>query len=434
MIIDVFIVGVVLLGGWFTGTWMRGGTDLDRLHPGYFLPTVAGGLVASAGAAEVGQQRLAQFMLGLGILCWIIVGSMILGRLIFRPPLPDALAPTMAIEVAPAAVASVAYFFSHGARITPFVTALAGYGLLMVVAQIPLLSRYVRLKFSLATWAFTFSWAAVASTLLFWIEAEHVTRRPGLRLPGAGRHQRAGRRHRCPHRRGHLPGSPASTADGPDHRSLTGPGHEPLPAGGCCGQLALHDNPAVSTTNIKENPTMSDLPNIVLVHGAWADGSCWSTVIERLQARGYDVTAPQFPESSLADDVARLRQVLARQNGPTVVAGHSYGGQIMTALGTDAPNAVALVYIAAFGLDEGESIGALLAVGSSDPGTRQPRHRRARLCVVAEGRFRQPFCSRRRRGRSECHVRRSATALDVHPRRRDGRPGLEVAADVVHGR
>src|SRR5471030_3291691 len=108
---------------------------------------------------------------------------------------------------------------------------------------------------------------------------------------------------------------------------------------------------------------MNDLPNIVLVHGAWADGSCWSTVIERLQTRGYNVTAPQFPESSLADDVARLRQVLARQNGPTVVAGHSYGGQIMTALGTDAPNAVALVYIAAFGLDEGESIGALLQQG-----------------------------------------------------------------------
>ena len=104
-------------------------------------------------------------------------------------------------------------------------------------------------------------------------------------------------------------------------------------------------------------------PNIVLVHGAWADGSCWSAVIERLQADGYHVTAPQFPESSLADDVARLRQVLDRQDGPTIVAGHSYGGQIMTALGTDAPNVAGLVYIAAFGLDEGESIGGLLAQG-----------------------------------------------------------------------
>jgi pimeloyl-ACP methyl ester carboxylesterase len=108
---------------------------------------------------------------------------------------------------------------------------------------------------------------------------------------------------------------------------------------------------------------MNARPNVVLVHGAWADGSCWSAVIERLQADGYNVTAPQFPESSLAADVARLRQVLDRQGGPTIVAGHSYGGQIMTALGTDGPNVAGLVYIAAFGLDEGESIGGLLAQG-----------------------------------------------------------------------
>ena len=83
---------------------------------------------------------------------------------------------------------------------------------------------------------------------------------------------------------------------------------------------------------------MTALPNVVLVHGAWADGSSWSAVIERLQAEGYKVTAPQFSLHAIADDVARLRLVLARQDGPTIVAGHSYGGQIMTALGTDAPN------------------------------------------------------------------------------------------------
>ncbi|MEJ2886362.1 alpha/beta fold hydrolase [Actinomycetospora aeridis] len=107
--------------------------------------------------------------------------------------------------------------------------------------------------------------------------------------------------------------------------------------------------------------------NIVLVHGAWADGSCWSSVVEALQARGHHVTSPQFPETSLEADVARLRQVLRRQDGPTLVVGHSYGGQIMTALGQDAPNAVGLVYIAAFGLDEGESIGKLLAQGPPSP-------------------------------------------------------------------
>jgi len=112
---------------------------------------------------------------------------------------------------------------------------------------------------------------------------------------------------------------------------------------------------------------MPTKPNIVLVHGAWADGSSWSAVIERLQARGHRVIAPQFPLTALGDDVARLRQVLEFQDGPTIVVGHSYGGQIMTSLGTNAPNVVGLVYIAAFGLDEGESLGALLAQGPVTP-------------------------------------------------------------------
>ena len=107
--------------------------------------------------------------------------------------------------------------------------------------------------------------------------------------------------------------------------------------------------------------------NIVLVHGAWADGSSWGPVIERLQGEGYHVIAPQFPLTSLADDVARLRQVLEFQDGPTIVVGHSYGGQVMTALGRNAPSVVGLVYIAAFGLEQGESLGALLSQGPVTP-------------------------------------------------------------------
>jgi len=108
---------------------------------------------------------------------------------------------------------------------------------------------------------------------------------------------------------------------------------------------------------------MSDKPTVVLVHGAWADGSCWSAVIESLQTDGYTVAAPQFPETALKDDVARLRQVLRRQTGPIVLVGHSYGGQIITALGADSAGVTALVYVAAFGLDEGESLGKLLSGG-----------------------------------------------------------------------
>ncbi len=107
--------------------------------------------------------------------------------------------------------------------------------------------------------------------------------------------------------------------------------------------------------------------NVVMVHGAWADGSCWSDVIQHLQKAGYNVTAPQFPHTSLADNLARLREVLAVQPGPTIVVGHSYGGQVLTALGKDAPNVVGLVYIAGFGLDEGESLGALLSQGPPTP-------------------------------------------------------------------
>lgn len=112
-------------------------------------------------------------------------------------------------------------------------------------------------------------------------------------------------------------------------------------------------------------------PNIVLVHGAWADGSIWSGVIERLQAAGFQVRAPQFPLSSLADDVTRLRQVLEFQEGPTIVAGHCYGGQIITALDPDGTSVAGLVYVAAFSLDEGESLGAVLAQG---PVTRALAH------------------------------------------------------------
>src|SRR5262245_64849367 len=83
---------------------------------------------------------------------------------------------------------------------------------------------------------------------------------------------------------------------------------------------------SVERTPPEGSHAMSDRPTIVLVHGAWADGSCWSGVIERLQAGGLTVRAPQFPLSSLEADVARLRQVLEAVEGPVVVVGHSYGG------------------------------------------------------------------------------------------------------------
>jgi tellurite resistance protein len=166
---DVFIALTVLHGAWFTGQLIYGDYALDQLHPGYFLPTVAGGLIASSSAAGVGQLALGHVMFGYGMVCWFVLGSIILGRLFFRPPLPAALTPTLAIEVAPAAVASLAWFALRGGAIDGIAQVLAGYGVLMVLAQLRLLPMFVRLKFSIGFWAFTFAWAAVASVVLHWL-------------------------------------------------------------------------------------------------------------------------------------------------------------------------------------------------------------------------------------------------------------------------
>ncbi len=98
--------------------------------------------------------------------------------------------------------------------------------------------------------------------------------------------------------------------------------------------------------------------NIVLVHGLFADGSSWSEVIPRLQAIGFNVTSVQNRLTDLADSVAQTRRVLARQDGPTVLAGHSFSGVIVTEAGID-PNVSALVYVAARAPDAGEDYAAL---------------------------------------------------------------------------
>src|SRR3954467_1647654 len=86
--------------------------------------------------------------------------------------------------------------------------------------------------------------------------------------------------------------------------------------------------------------------NVVLVHGAYADGSCWSEVIERLHAAGVTATAVQNPLRSVADDAAATRVILARHAEPTILVGHSYGGTVITEAGAD-PHVVGLVYVAA---------------------------------------------------------------------------------------
>ena len=106
--------------------------------------------------------------------------------------------------------------------------------------------------------------------------------------------------------------------------------------------------------------------NVVLVHGAYADGSCWSEVIGRLQLAGSKATAVQNPLTSLAEDVAATRRILALQDGPTVLVGHSWAGTVISEAGVD-PNVSALVYVAARAPDAGEDYTALAAKFPTPP-------------------------------------------------------------------
>jgi pimeloyl-ACP methyl ester carboxylesterase len=103
-------------------------------------------------------------------------------------------------------------------------------------------------------------------------------------------------------------------------------------------------------------------PSIVLVHGAWADGSSWSGVIKRLQQQGYTVYAPANPLRGLTSDSAYIASFLQSISGPIILVGHSYGGAVITNAATGNPNVKALVYIDAFAPDQGESLASLSSV------------------------------------------------------------------------
>jgi pimeloyl-ACP methyl ester carboxylesterase len=114
--------------------------------------------------------------------------------------------------------------------------------------------------------------------------------------------------------------------------------------------------------------TAAAKPTIVLVHGAFADGSSWQRVIPLLEKDGYYVIAVQIPLSSLDDDIATTKRVIDAQKGPVVVVGHSYGGIVITGAASRNPNVKALVYIAAFAPDANEPVGPLTEKYPSDLG------------------------------------------------------------------
>lgn len=123
---------------------------------------------------------------------------------------------------------------------------------------------------------------------------------------------------------------------------------------------------AVSTAAMVPTAFAQDAPSIVLVHGAWANGSSWQEVVPLLQARGLDVVAVHNPASSFEDDVAATRRVIADQPGDVILVGHSYGGAVITEAG-NSDKVRALVYVAAFAPAVGQSVNAIVAAAPEPP-------------------------------------------------------------------
>lgn len=137
---------------------------------------------------------------------------------------------------------------------------------------------------------------------------------------------------------------------------------------------------------------MDKVRNVVLVHGAWGDGSHWSNVISILQEKGFNVSAVQNPLTSLADDVDKTRRLLAMQDGPTLLVGHSYGGAVITEAATKTPNVTGLVYIAAFAPDTGETLNSIFSEQTPPSGAANIRPDNDGFLWVDPKKFHESFC------------------------------------------
>ena len=132
--------------------------------------------------------------------------------------------------------------------------------------------------------------------------------------------------------------------------------------------------------------------NIVLVHGGFVDGSGWEGVYNLLKKDGHPVTIVQNPTKSLADDVAATRRILAAQDGPAILVGHSYGGVVITEAGND-PKVAGLVYIAAFAPDKGESVASLIKIRRPARPSRRSCRRRTAILFLDRAKFAASFAA-----------------------------------------
>jgi tellurite resistance protein len=171
---------VVLVGAWITGDWIIGDGDIRRWHPGHFLPTAAGGLIAGGASAALGFTTLSHVLFGLGITSFVVLAPIISLRLYDVPSLPPPLLPTIAIDLAPPVVAGSSWFVINGGKVDTPAAILAGLSLLMLLVQVRLIPLYRRAPFGPGFWAFSFPLAAAVAYGVRWLAVEHVRGGAGI--------------------------------------------------------------------------------------------------------------------------------------------------------------------------------------------------------------------------------------------------------------
>ena len=169
----VFYIATFLFAGWITGEWIAVPLDLHKFHPGYVLPTAAGGLLAAEGAAEFGLPGLGWLSFGFGIVSFAGLSALVLNRLFFLEMLKAPLVPGLIFLVAPPAIAGTAYFELHGAVAGPFEYGLAGWTVFMLIVWFRLLPNLWQAEFTAGFWSLTFSWSAIALFAIRWLHIEH---------------------------------------------------------------------------------------------------------------------------------------------------------------------------------------------------------------------------------------------------------------------
>ncbi|TFD15721.1 hypothetical protein E3T26_06390 [Cryobacterium sp. TMT1-21] len=160
----------VVLGARFVAGLAAGNRNIDAVHAGYLLPTVAVFLILGQSAAGAGWTGLSVAGIGVGVLFWLLLGTIVLARMVFRPALPAALVPTFAIFSAPPAVAGNAWFAFTGGRLDTIQYLLLGTFVLLIAVQAALIGTYWRLPFTLGFWAFTFTVASSGTYALHWLK------------------------------------------------------------------------------------------------------------------------------------------------------------------------------------------------------------------------------------------------------------------------